>query len=77
MLNPLYTKEITKLIEKRDNMEMNNIEESELKDTEKEIYDKFVKNIEKRTEQMINILCEMYKYDDDDSKSKDEKNTNK
>lgn len=76
MLNPLYTDEITKLIEERNNKKNNNKKESILKDTEKEIYKEFVKNIEKRTEQMINILCEMYKYDDD-SKSKDESNTNK
>lgn len=75
MLNPLYTDEITKLINERDNME-NKKPEKNIIDKEKQIYDEFVKNIEKRTEQMIDILCEMYKYDVN-SKSQDEKNTNK
>ena len=55
-------------------MENKKIEKSII-DKEKEIYDKFVENIEKRTEQMIDILCEMYKYDVN-SKSQGEKNTN-
>lgn len=75
MLNPLYTDEITKLINERYNME-NKKPEKNIIDKEKQIYDEFVKNIEKRTEQMIDILCEMYKYDVN-SKSQDEKNTNK
>ncbi|GAA8718142.1 hypothetical protein oki361_26220 [Helicobacter pylori] len=75
MLNPLYTGEITKLIKERDNMENKKIEKSII-DKEEEIYKEFVKNIKKRTEQMIDILCEMYKYDVN-SKSQDEKNTNK
>lgn len=75
-LNPLYTEKIKELIKERKDIENNNIEESILKGIEKSIYDKFVKNIKKRTEQMITILCEMYKYDVN-SKSLDEKNTNK
>ena len=72
-LNPLCTNEIKELIQEMNN---NNIQESELKKIKQLIYDKFVENIEKRTKQMINILCEMYKYDAN-SKSSDEKNTNK
>lgn len=75
-LNPLYTEKIKELIKERKDIENNNTEESILKGIEKSIYDKFVENIKERTKQMITILCEMYKYDDD-SKSKDEKNTNK
>ena len=75
-LNPLYTEKIKELIKERKDIENNNTEESILKGIEKSIYDKFVENIKKRTEQMITILCEMYKYDVN-SKSQDEKNTNK
>ena len=75
-LNPLYTEKIKELIKERKDIENNNTEESILKGIEKSIYDKFVENIKKRTNQMIDILCEMYKYDVN-SKSQDEKNTNK
>lgn len=78
-LNPLCTDEINDLIVKMDKNKKDKSENWKIKEKEikQSIYDEFVKNIKKRTEQMINILCEMYKYDDDDSKSKDEKNTNK
>lgn len=75
-LNPLCTNKIKELIVEMNNNEKDKSENWKIKEKEikQSIYDKFVENIEERTKQMIDILCEMYKYDD--SESIEEKNTN-